>query len=71
MRTVIGLLVAVSLFANGLLAGLLAGHMLAKGDACLCGPSCECRKRIRDDGPYPTGWVMPDPGPVRPSGAAP
>lgn len=68
MQTTIRLLFALSLVVNGALAGLIAGHMLAEPVGCKCGEDCECRRKLmRDEGPFPTGWVVPEPGPVKPS----
>jgi hypothetical protein len=67
MRFLLGL----SLLLNGLLAGLVVGHLTT-----ISAERCECR-RIReadevDRGPFPTGWVVPDgSAKPRPSGDAP
>lgn len=58
-------ILALSLVANGGLAGLIAGHLLTQSPSCMC-DSGGRRKIIRDDGPFPTGWVVPDPGPAKP-----
>ena len=67
MQTAIRLLFALSLVLNGALGGLIAGHLLSGPAACSCGDDCACRKSSRDEGPFPTGWVAPDPGPVKPA----
>lgn len=61
----------LSLIANGLMAGLIAGHILSSQDDNTC--RCQHRRRIGDEpidrGPFPTGWVVPDEIPrPRPSG---
>lgn len=65
-------LVSVSLLLNGLLAGLIAGHLMAKAEPAVC--RCECSKpaaeKPLDRGPFPTGWVIPEETPQKPSGAA-
>lgn len=64
-------IVSASLVMNGMLAGLIAGHLMTRADPAAC--RCECRKsggeRPRDRGPFPTGWVVPDVSP-RPAGAS-
>ena len=59
-------ILALSLIANGGLAGLIAGHVLSTPLGCQCGDDCDCgrRREIRDEGPFPTGWVVPEPGPM-------
>lgn len=62
-------IVSVSLVLNGLLAGLIAGHLMAKAEPVAC--RCECQKAAEiDRGPFPTGWVVPEEAPAKPSGAA-
>lgn len=68
------IIVCLSLIANGLMAGLIAGHILSAKDNNVC--RCEHRRRIGDEpidrGPFPTGWVVPDEMPKpKPSGDAP
>ena len=64
MQRAYNAILALSLVLNGGLAGLIAGHMLSQSPACMCDSGR--RKIIRDEGPYPTGWVVPDPGPAKP-----
>lgn len=64
METMIRLLFAASLVVNGALGGLIAGRLLSEPAGCKCGDDCDCRRRLLDDGPFPTGWVSPDPGPA-------
>lgn len=63
-------IVCVSLLANGLMGGLILGHVMAPQTAC----RCEHRRRIGEEpvdrGPFPTGWVVPDDVPAKPSGEA-
>lgn len=64
MQRVIYAILALSLVVNGGMAGLIAGHLLAAPAAC----RCDNRWREPDPGPYPTGWVVPDSTPKKPSG---
>ena len=58
-------ILALSLVANGGMAGLIAGHLLTTKPVC----QCDRRPDRRDEGPYPTGWVTPDAAP-KPKGAS-
>lgn len=60
MNTACRVLFFMSVLANGLLAGLIAGRLTSPPAAC----SCDRTKAADvDAGPFPTGWVVPEPGP--------
>lgn len=59
MQRILYVILALSLVANGGMAGLIAGHLLSGQAACRCGEKPERRER----GPFPTGWVTPDDAP--------
>lgn len=65
MNNAIKFLIVVSVAANGFMGGLIAGHVLTGLDA----KPCDCRRERKEDGPFPTGWVVPDdsePAPYKP-----
>jgi hypothetical protein len=74
MQTFTRVVLMLSIAVNGVLAGLIVGHVASRPSGCSC-DDCQCctHKEARDEGPFPTGWVTPDrPGrPPKPSGAAP
>lgn len=62
-------IISVSLILNGLLGGLIAGHLMTKAEPAVC--RCDRRRgddeRPLDRGPFPTGWVVPEESPTKPS----
>ena len=69
MQRLILAILGLSLVANGALAGLIAGNILAARPACTC-DGCGQASKV-DGGPYPTGWVVPDGQLRKPTGAKP
>jgi|LakMenEpi03Aug12_release.lakeMendotaPanAssembly.Ray.scaffolds.fasta_scaffold512412_3 hypothetical protein len=68
MNTIIKAIIVLSVGVNGFLGGLIVGHYVRQADLDCC---CDCKHPRRDEGPFPTGWVMPDPDAPKPkSGAA-
>lgn len=65
-------IISLSLVLNGLLGGLIAGHLMTKAEPAVC--RCDCQRpdaeRPIDRGPFPTGWVVPEETPRKPAGAA-
>lgn len=61
MNTIMKAIVVLSVGANGFFGGLIAGHLMNQQGVC------NCKRERREDGPFPTGWVVPEePQPAKP-----